>query len=83
LRQDEEREQERRGEKKQNRGDPIFPRFRRQQKCGDSKQEPTAKVKETKIVRDNERDSKYGRSDNDTDPECHESYLPARAMCWY
>jgi len=58
-----------------NRGDPIFPRFRRQQKCGDTKQQPAAKVKETKIVRDNERDSKYGRSDNDTDPECDESYL--------
>jgi hypothetical protein len=73
LRQDEEREQEHQREKKKNTGDPIFPRSRAQQKCGDGKQQCAAEVKETKIVRDKERAAKYGRGYNDTDPECDES----------
>jgi hypothetical protein len=41
------------------------------------------KVKETEVLRDRERNAKCGRGDNDTDPECDESYFPARAMCGY
>ena len=50
-----------------NSGDQIFSRPGAQQKCGNSKQQCAAEVKETKVVRDNERDAKYGRRDNNTD----------------
>jgi len=81
LRQDKERKQERRCEKKQSSSDQIFSRPGAQQKCGNAKQQCTAEVQQTKIVRDNECDAKYGRGDNNTNPERDESYLPTRAMC--
>ena len=50
---------------------------------GDGKQQCAAEVKETKIIREKERAAKYGRCDNDADPECDESYFPVRAICWH
>jgi hypothetical protein len=82
LRQDEEGEQECRGEKKQNSDDQIVSRSWAQQKCGDCKQHCAAKVKETKVVRKNERDSKYGCGDKDANYECDQSHFPDHAMCW-